>query len=70
MLKVVSVAPIACLHFDVNIRTSAMCLVERKLVVVFVLIYFANQNCRVIVSLNSKQSVSSPLFRVYCNFTH
>ena len=68
MLKVVSVAPIACLHFDVNIR-DIVYLVERKLVVVFTLAYFCNQNRRVIVTLNSKQSVSSIVFCVYCNFS-
>ena len=45
LLLSLCVAPIACLHFDVNIRDIDHMLCGKELVSIFVLAYFANQNC-------------------------
>ena len=45
LLLSLCVAPIACLHFDVNIQDIDHMLCGKELVSIFVLAYFANQNC-------------------------
>ena len=45
LLLSLCVAPIAGLHFDVNIRDIDHMLCGKELVSIFELAYFANQNC-------------------------